>query len=383
MKLISYGKQNINTNDIHLAKDAIKADKITTGNFVRIFEKKLKNFTKAKHVVSCSSGTAALHMAFVAINIKPGDIVIVPSINFISTCNILELMKAKIFLSDVDPITGQITPELLTKCIKKNRLKKIKAIVLMYLGGHIFDNLIFYNLKKKYKFLIIEDSCHALGSKYKDKKSYYYIGSCRHADISTFSFHPLKSITTGEGGAMTTNNPLFAKKALLFRSHGIERTNKHWNYQINYPGLNYRLSDINCAIGISQLNRIKFFLKKRLYIEKKYRLLLHPLKKKKIIDFQPEVKNGCSANHLFVLNINFKKLKLSKDNFFKHLLSKKIMCQYHYIPIYKFNYFKKLSKKLPNTEKYFNNAVSLPIFFELKNKEIIRITKVISNFLKK
>ncbi len=383
MKLISYGKQSINYNDVNLLKKAIVSDKITTGKFVKIFEKKLKNFTKAKYAISCSSGTAALHLAFFSIDIKPGDVVIVPSINFISTCNILNLMGAKIYLSDVDSVTGQMTPELLLNCIKKNNLKKIKAIVTMYLGGHIYKNIDFFNLKKKFKFLIIEDSCHALGSKYKYRKYFYFIGSCKHADISTFSFHPIKSITTAEGGAITTNNLSFAKKALLFRSHGIQKSSKHWCYQINGPGLNYRLSDLNCALGISQLKRIKYFLKKRKHISKKYKTSLFSLKEKKLINFLPETSDNHSSNHLFILNINFKKIKKTKDGFFKYMLKNNIICQYHYIPMYKFNHLKYLSKKLTNAEKYFNNSVSLPIFYELNRKQQEKIIKVLFNFFNK
>ena len=147
MKLIPYGKQSINLNDVELIRQAVLSDKITTGKFVKLFEKKLKDLTKVKYAISCSSGTAALHLAFFSIDIKPGDVVIVPSINFISTCNILNLMGAKIYLTDVDSLTGQMTAETLLNCIKKNNLKKIKAIITMYLGGHIYKNIDFFKLK--------------------------------------------------------------------------------------------------------------------------------------------------------------------------------------------------------------------------------------------
>tara|TARA_Y100000590_G_scaffold457061_2_gene608882 strand:+ start:8184 stop:9338 length:1155 start_codon:yes stop_codon:yes gene_type:complete len=383
MKIISYGKQSINNNDIDIVNKAIISNKITTGNFVKKFEKKLQNLTKAKYVISCSSGTAALHLAFSSINLKPGDVVIVPSINFISTCNILRLMGANIYLSDVDPVTGQMTTEQLIDCIRKNNLKKIKAIVTMYLGGHIFKNIDFFKLKKKYNFLIVEDACHALGSKYRYNKKKISIGSCKHADISTFSFHPIKSITTGEGGAMTTNRSLFAKNATLFRSHGIERNKKHWNYQISSPGLNYRLSDLNCALGVSQIKRIGLFMAKRESISKKYKKAFFELKKKKIINFVSPSKDTTSSNHLFILNIDFIKLKKTKDSFFNHMLKNNIICQYHYIPIYRFNSFKKLSGKLVNTEKYYKNAVSLPIHCELNNKQQNRVIKSIFKFINK
>ncbi len=383
MKLIPYGKQKIDHNDLEQIKKAAFSDRITTGKFVELFEKKLRDFFVVNHALTCSSGTAALHLAFTAIEVKPGDIVIVPSVNFISTCNILQLMRAKIFLADVDPITGQMTLETLIRCIKKNNLKKIKAVVTMYLGGHIYDNIEIFKLKKKYKFLIVEDSCHALGSKYKFKKNFHYIGSCKHSDISTFSFHPLKSITTGEGGAITTNNKTYYKKAELFRSHGIERGKNHWNYEINSPGLNYRLNDLNCALGISQLKKIKNFMKKREYISKKYKSSLSSLLKEKFINFLPETKGNYSSNHLFIININFKKIKKTKDNFFNFMLKHKIYCQYHYIPIYKFNNFKYLKKDMINTKSYFTNSVSLPIFFELSKNQQEKIIRVLLKFFGK
>ena len=383
MKFIPYGKQSIDHNDISLIKEAVFSEKITTGKFVKLFEKKLQNFTDAKHVISCSSGTAALHLAFFAINVQPGDTIVVPSINFISTCNLLQLMKAKIYLADVDEITGQMTTQTLLKCIQTNNLKKIKAIVTMYLGGNVYKNIDFFKLKKKYNFFIIEDACHAFGSKYRYKKSIFNIGSCKHADISTFSFHPIKSITTGEGGLMTTNSRIFFNKAKLFREHGIIRGKNHWDYKIEGPGLNYRLSDLNCALGISQLNKIKYFLKKRENIKKKYISSLSHLKEKKLIKFLPELSENYSSNHLFIININFKKIKKTKKNFFDYMLRNKIYCQYHYIPIYKFKNFKNLKFNMFKSEKYFTNSVSLPIFFNLDNKKQDKVIKFLNNYFKK
>lgn len=383
MKLIPYGKQSINKKDYSLVKEALFSEKITTGKFVKLFEKKIKNYCKVNFALSCSSGTAALHLAFSAISIKPGDKVIVPSINFISTCNILQMMKARIYLADVDSITGQMTRDTLLQCIKKNNLKKIKAVVLMYLGGNIYDNVAIYNLKKKFKFLIIEDSCHALGSKYKFNKKIYHIGSCKHSDVSTFSFHPVKTITTGEGGMLTTKSKTYYEKAKLFREHGIVRNKEHWNYEIDSNGLNYRLSDLNCALGVSQLKRINLFLKKRNIIKNNYRSSLFSLKKKKLINFLPEIKNNYSSNHLFILNINFDKIRITKKKFFNYMLKNDIFCQYHYIPIYKFKNFKHLDNGMINSEKFFLKSVSLPIFYELNNYMQKKVIKNIFNFFSK
>ena len=191
-----------------------------------------------------------------------------PAINFIAVYNMAKTMNAKIFLANVDPLTGQMTPKTLLECIKKNKLKKIKAIVTMYLAGYPENVIEFYKIIKKFNCYLIEDACHALGSKYLHNKKYLSIGSCKHSDIATFSLHPVKTITSGEGGFVTTNNKDLAKKIFLFRSHGIERhKTHHWEYQISHSGFNYRLSDINAALGLSQLRKLSKFLiyRKKVY----------------------------------------------------------------------------------------------------------------------
>ena len=275
MGILNYGKQYIDKDDYTSLNSSTFKEYLTTGPLVKKFESQIKKKLKCKFVATCSSGTAALHIAFKAIGLKENDIVILPIINFISSANILTEMKVKIYFADVDQRTGQMTPKTLTDCIKKNNLTKIKAFVTMYLGGSCENNTSFYKIKKKFNCFMIEDSCHALGSKYKISKKYYYVGSCKHADISTFSLHPVKSITTGEGGLVTTNKKELYKKSVLFRSHGIVRkNNKHWEYDIISPGLNYRLSDLNCSLGISQLKKLNLFIKERNNIAKRYFKLL-------------------------------------------------------------------------------------------------------------
>ena len=267
-----------------------------------------------------------------------------------------------------------MTPENLVSCIKKNKLKKIKGFVTMYLGGSPNNNVEFYKIKKKYKCLMIEDACHALGASYVYNKKKYKIGSCKHSDICVFSLHPLKSITTGEGGILTTSKKLISDGAQKMRSHGITKNNKkHWLYDVESVGLNYRLSDINCALGISQLKKIKKFINKRLSIVSKYtkKILIND---KALISDQF---NKLSASHLFRLHINFKKLKISKNKFFDIFLKNKIRLQQHYIPIYKFKIYKNLKiGNFKGAEKYFKNTISFPIYFDLtqqKQKKIINL----------
>ena len=379
MKHIPYGRQSINTSDIQAITKSIKNDLITTGSQVHKFEKNLKKYLGSKYVTVCSSGTAALHLAILSINIKPGDVFIIPSINFVSICNILTLHKAHIYLSDVDPLTGQMTPKDLLNCIKKNKIKKIKGFVTMYLGGSPNNNIEFYKIKKKFKCLMIEDACHALGAEYIYKRNFFKVGSCKHSDISVFSLHPLKSITTGEGGIISTSNKYIYNSSIMMRSHGIirKKPNKNWLYDVKCVGLNYRLSDINCALGISQLKRLNQFIKKRRSIVIEY------FKKIKTSDkiYIPDQYNKLSAWHLFKLNINFKKLNINKDILLNRFLKKKISLQQHYIPIYKFQIYKKLKLRNENflgAESYYKNSISFPIFYDLKNKQQDKIINLIN-----
>ena len=201
----------------------------------------------------------------------------------------------------------------------------------------------------------------------------YMIGSCTHSDISTFSFHPVKSITTGEGGAVTTNNKLYFNKMNLLRSHGIIRGKNYWHYDIKNPGYNYRISDINCALGITQIKKTNFFLTKRKKIYKNYIRLFKNIFPN-IIFFPKYDRKNEPSFHLFIININFKKLKINKDQFIKELNKKNIFPQFHYIPLYKFSYVSNKSK-FQDSENYFNNTMSLPIYVGLTIKEQIYIVK--------
>ena len=383
MKTIPYGRQYIDSHDIRLVSKALKEDLITTGRYVKKFENKISKFFKVKYAASCNSGTAALHLALMAISLEKNDVVIMPAINFIAVYNMARLMNAKIFLADVDPLTGQMTPETLLRCIKNNKLKRIKAIVTMYLGGYPENVIEFYNIKKKFNCYLIEDACHALGSKYLFNRKFLSVGSCNHSDISTFSLHPVKTITTGEGGLITTNNKLFYKRILSLRSHGINKDkNFHWKYDLSESGFNYRLSDANCALGLGQLKKINKFIKYRKKIFNIYKIELKKIAKKITL---PNYKINKSSYHLFIISINFEKIKSSKHKFIKFLRKNNIFCQYHYIPIYKFKLFnQKISLNLyKGAEFYYKNTISLPIFYNLNAGFQKKIINKINFFLNK
>ena len=383
MKTIPYGRQYIDSYDVRLVSKALKENLITTGRYVNKFEAKISRFLKVKYAASCSSGTSALHLALMAINLKENDVIIMPAINFIAAYNMARLMNAKIFLADVNPLTGQMTPETLLECIKNNKLKKIKAIVTMYLGGYPENIIQFYKIKKKFNCYLIEDACHALGSKYFFNKKFLSIGSCKHSDISTFSLHPVKTITSGEGGLITTNNKVFYNRIISLRSHGINKDkNFHWKYNLSKSGFNYRLSDVNCALGLGQLKKITKFLNYRRKIFNIYKVEFE-----KIINIVtlPSYKISRPSYHLFLISIDFKKIRSTKDKLLQFLRKNNIFCQYHYIPIYKFQLFnQKINLNIyKGAEFYYKNTLSLPIFYGLNINFQKKIINKIKSFLNK
>tara|TARA_B100001059_G_C17825219_1_gene580926 strand:+ start:953 stop:2116 length:1164 start_codon:yes stop_codon:yes gene_type:complete len=385
--LIPYGKQSIDKEDKKIVLNSLSQSIITGGG---IYQKKLEisltNYLNSKYAITCSSGTAAIHMALKAIGCKKGDKIIMPCINFISSYNISRILELDIYLADVDAATGQLTSKTIHNCVKKNNLKNIKAIIVMYLGGYTYNISEIYNLKKKFNCFLIEDACHAFGTSYIINKKKYKVGSCKHADISTFSMHPVKSITSAEGGILTTNNRLFFKKALGFKSHNlIKDSKKHWKYKIKEPGLNYRLSDINCALAYSQLKRISKFLSKRKEIYKRYKEAFSKINNKilNILEFSNNVN---PSFHLFVIFIDFKKIKKKKDEFIRYLKKNNIFVQYHYIPIYKFDIYTKKNKTFINnfkgSETFYKKAISLPIYYDLNVKDQNKVITKIFEFIK-
>tara|TARA_B100000795_G_scaffold78452_1_gene56095 strand:+ start:2980 stop:4125 length:1146 start_codon:yes stop_codon:yes gene_type:complete len=379
MRYIPYGRQHIDKADKKSVLNSLSNDLITTGPVVIKFEKQIQKYLKCNYGYVCSSGTAAIHLAMLSIGLKKNDIILMPAINFVASYNMASNIGLKIYLVDVDEFTGQVTPNKILECIKKNKLKKINALVVMFHGGYPENVNKFYDIKKKYNCFIIEDACHALGAKYKYKNNLFKIGSCKHADVSTFSLHPLKTITSGEGGIITTKNSKIAKNIILFRSHGILRDKKmHWRYDVIKSGFNYRLSDINCALGLSQLAKVNFFLKKRKKIYEKYLNELKNFNSNLII---PEYsKNIRPSFHLFIINILFKKLNKNKDHFMKYLMDKKIIAQQHYIPIYKFSIYKRKNISFNGSKKYYDNSISLPIYVDLDKKKQDQIIKIIKNY---
>lgn len=379
MKIIPYGRQYIDHKDIKSVSRVLNGELITTGSQIDKFENKIKKFLNCKYSITCNSGTSALFLAFKSIDIKSNDIIIMPAINFVASYNIAKQLNAKIFLADIDKETGQMLPSNVIDVCKKYKIKRIKAVVTMYNSGYPYDAEKFKKLKDIYNCFIIEDACHAFGASYKIENKNIKVGSCLHSDISTFSLHPLKTITTGEGGIVTTNSKKIAEKVKKIRSLGIEKnSNKHWEYDVKYVGFNFRLNDFQCALGLSQLDKISKFISQRKKIFLNYQKLLSKIKE---INLPIHLTKYTSSHHLFIINLKKSNIKL-KEKFIKFMLKNKILLQYHYIPVYRFKVFRgKYINK--NSEIYYKSAISLPIYYGLKYNEQVYITKKIKEFFKK
>ena len=378
--MISYGRQYIDQKDIKAVSSVLKSNWLTQGPQVEKFEKGIQNFLGAKYACAVNNGTAALHLACLALKIKENDLVLTTPITFLSSVNSILYVKAKPIFIDIDKDTYCIDIDKMEKKIinLKNKNKRIKAAIITDYAGQPCDWKKISALAKKYNFLTINDNCHSFGSKYYDKKNY----AAKYADIATYSFHPVKTITTGEGGCVVTNNKKINETLRVLRNHGVVRNKKIdkkkgvWFYEMIELGFNYRLSDIQSALGTSQLKKINFFLKKRKEIANFYNKFFI---NRKIFQV-PKVSNFCEHSyHLYPLQINFKSLKIDKKTFFKKMLEKGIKLQVHYIPIYKQKYYKKIfnfkDKNFPVSENFYKNIVSIPIFPSLTKNNLKLITK--------
>ena len=385
--MISYGKQSIDQADIDAVVKVLKDDWLTQGPAVEKFENDLKYYFGARHVCAVASGTAALHLIALALRWQPGDIVLTSPITFLATLNCIVYTGASPDFVDIDPVSYTINPEQVEEKIKHYHAKgiSVKAIIGVDYGGYPCDWKALRKIADKHNLQLVNDNCHALGASYFGDKQY----SLKYADVVTQSYHPVKHITTGEGGAVLTNDAAIYKKIKRLRTHGLtkdpdqmEKNDGPWYYEMHEAGYNYRITDFQCALGSSQLKKLNWYIRKRREIAKKYDESFSNIDCLKIPVSHSSIDH---AYHLYPLQIDFEKLTITKSDFFKKVKKSGINLQVHYIPVhlqpfYQRNYGFKPGD-FPVAEKYYAREVSIPIYPDLSGNDQARVIDAVSHHI--
>ncbi|MBI3307199.1 MAG: UDP-4-amino-4,6-dideoxy-N-acetyl-beta-L-altrosamine transaminase [Candidatus Omnitrophica bacterium] len=382
-KAVPYGRQHIKSVDINAVREVLTADFITQGPKVDEFERALADYCGAKYAVAVSSGTAALHLASLAAGLKKGDEAITTPITFLATSNAILYAGATPVFADIDYETINLDPS----SIKRKITSKTKAVFPVDFAGLPAAMAEIATMAKRHRLMVIEDASHALGAEYRHGR----VGSCKFSDMTIFSFHPVKHITTGEGGAITTNRRNLYEKLKALRSHGVRRSEKGrekiggWYYEMQDLGFNYRITDFQCALGLAQLKRIDGFLQKRRKIVAKYDAAFSKLKNLKVPAQRREGQKH--AYHLYLLRLQVKKTTQARKALYDTLKQSGILTQVHYIPVYQQPFYRRLFNgnlpHCPNAERYYDEVLSLPLFPDLKSTEQNRTIQVVEDFLSK
>lgn len=363
-----YGHQYLDEKDVQAVVEVLHSDYLTCGPRITELEQKLCELTGAKYAVVCSNDTAALHIACMAAGVSAGDEVITTPITFLASANCALYCGAKPVFADIDEETYNIDP----KEIEKAMTPKTKAVVAVDYTGQVVDLDAIMETCHKQNVVVIEDAAHSIGTLYKGRP----IGSI--ADMTTFSFHPVKTVTAGEGGAVLTDNEEYYKKLLLYRSHGMTRDQAQmtkeseggWYYQMIGLGYNYRMTDMQAALLISQLEKLPMFSKRRKEIVARYNEAFSRIPE---LTVQQELEGSDSTRHLYILRIKPEKLRIDRRGFFDALAAENIMCNVHYIPIYLQPYYQEMGypKGLcPRAEKLYSEMMSLPLYYAMTDQDV-------------
>jgi UDP-4-amino-4,6-dideoxy-N-acetyl-beta-L-altrosamine transaminase len=388
--VLPYSRQSIEADDIDAVRAALTADLLTTGPLVPAYERRFAEATGAAHVVACNSGTAALHLAVLALDLGPGAAAIVPSITFLATANVVRMTGAEVMFADVDPDTGLMTAATLQDAIADAQRKgmSVKAALPVHLGGQVCDMESLGAVADRAGIALVEDACHALGLK--------QVGAARYSRAACFSTHPVKAIATGEGGLVTTSDGVMAARMRLLRSHGMihdpaafenrdlafddGRANP-WYYEMHEIGWNYRLPDLLCALGISQLDKLERFHRRRAEIAAMYDRALAGLAPTVCSVPHDGRPNGW---HLYPILVDFERLKLSRRHFMKMLRERGIGTQVHYIPVHTQPYYRRRygALCLPGADRYYARCISIPIYPAMSDADVSRVVAGLTKIAK-
>ena len=374
---INYGKQSIDDQDFESILIGMDSPWLTQGPKIEKFEQTIAAYTGSRYAVAMANWTCGLHMAVLAAGVKPGDYIITSPLSFVASSNCAVYVGAIPFFVDIDPKTLNMDPVKLEEACKKLG-SKLKAIIPVHFAGAPCDMEKISFIAKKYKVFLIEDAAHAIGGKYITGEK---IGNNRYSDIVGFSFHPVKNLTTGEGGLITTNDENIYRHLLRLRSHGITKNNEEykntkeaftknkknpWYYEMQELGFNFRITDLQCALGVSQMTKLNDFLSRKIVIVNSYDQAFSNLANAKIV--QHDLRQ-LSGNHLYVIQVDFEKIGITRFDLFEKFKQRGINLHVHYIPIYKQPYYIENypvnEEEFPNTEKYYFQAVTLPVFPEM------------------
>ena len=385
--MIYYGKQNVNEADIKSVVDVLQSDFLTQGPVLEQFEKKVAEYCGAKYAVAVTNATSALHIACRAAGLGEGDILWTSPITFTASANCGRYCGADVDFVDIDAATYNMSVDELAKKLQKakedGRLPKV--VVPVHLAGQSCDMKRIHELAIEYGFTVLEDASHAIGADYLDTK----VGSCAYSDMAVFSFHPVKIITTGEGGMVLTNNKELYKKLCLYRSHGITRDTElmtheadgPWYYQQIDLGYNYRMTELQAALGFSQMDRLDEFVARRRYLVDRYNELLQDLPV-----VTPHVLEGANPSwHLYMLRVDFSRAKLDKVQLFEEMKKRGIVLNLHYIPVHTQPYYQELGFKqgdFPQSEKYYEEIFTLPLYYGLTDEQQDDVVAALRDCLK-
>ena len=384
--MIPYGKQDISEADIDAVIDVLKSDFLTQGPQVPAFERSLMDATGADYALAVNSATSALHIACLALELGKGDTLWTTPITFVASANCGLYCGATIDFVDIDPATYNLCPKALEKKLvqAKQQGKLPKVVVAVHLCGQPCDMKAIHALSIEYGFKVIEDASHAIGGRYLEQP----IGSCEYSDITVFSFHPVKIVTTAEGGAALTNSKALADKMALYRSHGITRdealmentSHGGWYYEQVDLGFNYRMTELQAALGVSQMSRLSEFVSARHKLAARYYEKLASLP----IMLPYQLPDTYSGLHLFVIRLNLEEISKTHKEVFDELRENDIGVNLHYIPVHLQPYYQKMGFKqgdFPHAESYYSNAISLPMFhgmtYEQQDEVISKLTQIL------
>ena len=396
---LPYGRQQIDDDDIAAVVAVLEGDWLTTGPAVAAFESAFAEFTGARYAVACSSGTAGLHLAALALGLGPGDAVVVPTMTFLATANAARYVGADVTFADVDVGTGMADRVSLEAALERT-YRGVKAIFPVHLNGQCVDMEMVAALAAEHGLAVVEDACHALGTTYRGGNGGaedIRVGSCRHGDMAVFSLHPVKVITTGEGGVVTTNDAGLHRRLVALRNHGMTRELDEftypdqafdeggranpWYYEMAEPGFNYRASDIHCALGLSQLGKLDGFIAARRALAGRYdealrRLapLVRPIEKAAHCD---------PAWHIYVAAIDFAAAGVSRATLMTALREAGIGSQVHYLPVHRQPYYRRLYGEitLRGADAYYQSCLTLPLFVAMADADVERVVEALGGAL--